>query len=103
MTQPITAKSPSEILEDFTDEERKVWWWNADGNEKVDWLRSSLASLIEHAIEMMPKENGDVSFTAKENVTFNSATDVSMFYRGYQAALSDCIAALRKVQEEIMK
>ncbi len=57
MTQPITAKSPSEILAEF---ENPLYLINKDGafnmeNDEV-WLRSSLASVLLWASEELPKE-----------------------------------------------
>jgi hypothetical protein len=78
MTQPITPKSPSEILEEFDRDEQRhnslVYSGERSKHER-EFLLSAMRSLLEHVVEMMPKgENDDIEL---------------------------CVSAIRKVQSEI--
>lgn len=80
MTQPITAKSPSEILESLDDMYCEY--------DNQDDHRSLLSSLIEYAIAQLP-----------EPQMFGKELSIAILERN--STISDCIAALRKVQSEV--
>lgn len=84
----IKAKSPAEIVR--TLEEGIPIKNIGEGCVQVDgqWLSSSLASLIEYAITQLP-----------EPQMFGKELSVAILERN--AAIDDCISALRKIQSEI--
>lgn len=90
----IQAKTPVEIMEEFDRllrDNRKVYPNALTSNEP--WLRASMQSLLEHVVSEMPEKkihnSVDTSpMEIQESISYNNAR-------------SDCIAAIRKIQESI--
>lgn len=100
---PIIAKTPEEIMEQFNER----WYERAltiyDTHEIQLWLRSAMQSLLEQAIEEMPKVEDvhgldmatDSPFKKPDTRTFN----VSAYWKN--KAITECIKAIKSLQERI--
>lgn len=121
MTQSITSKSASEILNEFEDEyNTRTAFLYADAVTLIETidkgkeiltgtLRSSLSSLIGHAIEQLCYLGVYGKTTDAECKTINNEetslalllTQTSMVDRRGRA-ISECIAVLQGIQKEIV-
>ncbi len=110
MTQPITAKTPTEIVEEIQNKmfvkTKKGGFEYQSGDREPDmevllpWLASSMRSLLEHVVEMLPKERHEVH---KHYMCSDStiSCDDARGEDSYNMALDDCISTIRKIQESI--
>lgn len=96
----ITPKSPNEILKEFNETDPDDFWheWGET------WFRSSMASLLMWASEIMPKTPNSVfaglAYAHDEELAKLREEGIK---RGYQLATDDCKAALIEEAKKIIE
>jgi hypothetical protein len=101
MTQPITAKSPSEILEEFDRDEQRhnslVYSGERSKHER-EFLLSAMRSLLEHVVEALPEKLDAVTIGNWFGIENCKGSDI---LNTYNSAIDECISTIRKVQESL--